>query len=237
MMQRGVLLLVVAAFLFAAGCSEEGPSPATAPSPDRDEGGAIPGPWVIAPATLQAGDPMVIEKTGAGPWTGPEGCAAGLTPGAVSLSQDLLARFSQITEVQGFSCRSVNGAPEIMSVHAVGRALDVFVPLAGGDANNVLGDPIGDWLIEHAEEIGIQYIIWDAWVWNGAAAPGHKSMPYGGAHPHHDHLHVELSVAAGNMQTEWFGAKPSQAPSEVPGPFVDVRERQDGSGDRSRDGR
>lgn len=91
-----------------------------------------------------------------------------------------------------------------MSVHATGRALDIHIPLDRGRADNGLGDPIANWLIEHAEQIGIQFIIWDQWTWMADRTPGAKGRVYGGAHPHHDHLHIELSPEGAAMQTPWF---------------------------------
>jgi hypothetical protein len=87
-----------------------------------------------------------------------------------------------------------------------------MIPTHDGDADNDLGDPIGNYLIEHAEEIGIQYIIWDRWTWNGARPAGSKERMYGGAHPHHDHLHVEVSLEAADMNTAWFSG-PMEMPS------------------------
>ena len=101
-----------------------------------------------------------------------------------------------------------------MSVHATGRALDLHIPLHEGDADNDLGDPVGNWLIEHAEEIGIQYIIWDRWTWGAHRRAGEKERAYGGAHPHDDHLHIELSTVAAELGTPWF-AGPMEPPEET----------------------
>lgn len=54
-----------------------------------------------------------------------------------------------------------------LSVHAIGRAIDLMVPMEAGDANNGLGDPVANWLVENAEFIGIQRVIWDKAYWNG----------------------------------------------------------------------
>jgi len=83
-----------------------------------------------------------------------------------------------------------------------------------GSADNQAGDPIANWLITHSEEIGIQYIIWDRTQWTAERAVGTKGRRYGGAHPHNDHLHIELSSAAGNAQTDWFSG--SQEPPVIP---------------------
>ena len=173
------------------------------------------GPWHIPPETLAIGDTMYVEYTGAGPWVGTSGCSGGMTPGAVTLRDWLRGAFPQISSIGGYSCRGIVGAESTMSVHATGRALDVMIPTLAGEADNELGDPIGNWLIEHAEEIGIQYIIWDRWTWGAHRAVGDKSRPYGGTHPHNDHLHVELSVVAGREGTPWFGG--SMEPPDATG--------------------
>lgn len=165
---------------------------------------SIPGPWDIPDATLAIGDTQSVEYTGAGPWRGESGCGAGLTDGASVLREFLMASYPQIRSIGGYSCRAIVGNSSQMSVHATGRALDIMLPLHAGDADNDLGDPIGNWLIEHAEEIGIQYIIWDRWTWGAHRSSGEKERSYGGSHPHHDHLHVEISTAASRMETPWF---------------------------------
>ncbi len=171
-----------------------------------------PGPWNIPPETLARGEEQFVPYTGAGPWVGESGCADGLTEGAQVLRDFIYDEFSQADHIGGFSCRAIVGDSSTMSVHATGRALDIMIPTIGGEADNGLGDPIGNWLIENAEDIGIQYIIWDEWTWRADRASP-KDRAYGGAHPHHDHLHVELSVEAANLETPFFG-EPSEPPPD-----------------------
>ncbi len=163
---------------------------------------AIPGPWVIPASTLAAGDSQFVPYTGAGPWPGQ--CGGGFTTGGQILKDYLLTAFPQILSIGGYSCRAIVGNSSQMSVHGTGRALDIMLPLDSGEADNGLGDPIGNFLIENAEAIGIQYMIWDLWTWNASRAAGSKDRGYGGSHPHHDHLHVELSVEASLNTTPWF---------------------------------
>jgi hypothetical protein len=167
---------------------------------------ARPGPWVIPEDTLAVGDTQYVEYTDAGPWMGEEACAGGLTPGATILGDYLAGVFPQILRVGGYACRPVNGSAVTMSVHATGRALDLMLPTIGEDAqaDNDLGDPIGDFLIENAEALGVQFIIWDRWDWMAERAAGAKGKAYAGAHPHNDHVHVELSVEASMQTADWF---------------------------------
>jgi MYXO-CTERM domain-containing protein len=163
-----------------------------------------PGPWDIPEDTIAIGDTQYVEYTGAGPWIGSAGCSGGMTDGAEEVRGFLREAYPQISSIGGYSCRHINGDSSTTSVHATGRALDIMLPLHEGDADNDLGDPIGNWLIEHAEYIGIQLIIWDRWSWGAHRPVGEKERSYGGAHPHHDHLHVELSVEASGGGTDWF---------------------------------
>lgn len=209
-----VTLVFTLAALVACGGEEEVfddlPAGEAPPVPDdhvRSElSAAVSGPWVIPPATLAAGDGQYISYTGAGPWRGSSSCAGGMTPGAARFAEDLEAAFPQIFHVGGYACRPINGNSSVTSVHATGRALDIHIATIGGEADNGEGDPIGNWLIENAERIGVQYIIWDRWTWGGHRPSGAKDRYYGGAHPHHDHLHVELSVQAASLGTDWFRA-------------------------------
>lgn len=163
-----------------------------------------PGAWDIDDSVVAIGDTQYVEYTSAGPWVGTSGCGGGLLTGTAQLRDYLGANFPQISHIGGYSCRSINGDGAQMSVHATGRALDIHIPTHVGEADNDLGDPLGHWLIEHAEEIGIQYIIWDLWTWNASRPRGSKERAYGGAHPHHDHLHIELSVEGGDAATAFF---------------------------------
>jgi hypothetical protein len=197
---RHAWLAVVGGSLLLCACGSEWDEPIGSTSLRV----AHPGPWVIPEATSLIGDSQTIEYTSAGPWVGESGCSGSLTPGAGILREYLYEHFAQTPHIGGYSCRSINGDDTMMSVHGTGRALDVMIPLDGDEADNDLGDPVGNFLIENAQAIGIQYIIWDLWTWRGDRDPGAKDKAYGGAHPHHDHLHIELSVAASENTTLWF---------------------------------
>jgi len=162
------------------------------------------GPWKISAETLARGDEQYVVYTGSGPWNDGMDCSGGLSTGAAIVRSYLLAHFPQTKTIGGYACRQNTANLSQMSIHAVGRALDIMLPQSNGTADNDLGDPIGAWLIENAETIGIQYIIWDEWTWMAARTPGSKGKLYGGPNPHHDHLHVELSAEAGAQTSDWF---------------------------------
>lgn len=172
---------------------------------------AVAGPWSIPPDVVAAGDTQYVEYTGAGPWVGTSGCEGGMTDGASEFRSFLYSVFPQAWHIGGYACRSIRGNDSVMSVHSTGRALDIHIELDSSDADNGLGDAVGNWLIENCESIGIQYIIWDQWTWGSHRPAGEKHRAYGGSNPHLDHLHIELSVAAGRRETDWFSG-PREAP-------------------------
>ncbi len=170
--------------------------------------------WSIPADVASLGDSQSVPYTGAGAWRGSSSCSGGMRDGTEELADFLEGSFPQISLIGGYSCRHIVGNSSRMSVHGTGRALDIHIPTIRGAADNQAGDPIGNWLIAHAEEIGIQYIIWDRTQWTASRAAGTKGRRYGGAHPHHDHLHIELSTAGGNRQTPWFSGP--QSPPSIP---------------------
>lgn len=119
-------------------------------------------------------------------------CSGRMLSGSTRLGRFLVDQFSGASHFQGYNCRTIRGGSGL-SMHGTGRAVDVFVPTDGGQADNTLGDPIANYLIRHASELGVQFFIWDRSKWN-IEYGGPKY--YGGAHPHHEHLHIELTPEA-----------------------------------------
>jgi hypothetical protein len=167
---------------------------------DEDEGerDAENGRWTPPYATWLAGQEQYL------PYSGASSCTGSLRPGARALGEFLVAEFGA-TSFGGYNCRTIGGSGSL-SVHSEGRAIDVYVPMDGTGANaadNGLGDPIANWLIENAEYVGMSYVIWDRASW-GAHRGGDKHRVYGGSHPHNNHLHIELTWAAAAQDTPWF---------------------------------
>jgi hypothetical protein len=199
--RAGVLVLVI------VGCT---------PAEGRSRAELItPGPWSLPASTRMLGDDQDVTVTEGGPWIGTAGCHGGLTDGAGVMRGYLLEHFPQITSIGGYSCREIVGLPGQMSVHGTGRALDVHIPTIGGDADNDAGDPIANWLVENAEYLGIQRVIWDRTMWSAYPPPYARVEPYDweGTSPHYDHLHVELSVEASAEGTAFF-----EGPMDAPVP-------------------
>jgi hypothetical protein len=171
------------------------------------------GRWAPGADVLAAGQRQSVGYDGAG-----SRCAGGPSDGAEALADHVRANFRSLINrsvpgggVQIYACRRVVGGSG-MSVHSTGRALDIFVPTrSGGAADNAKGDQIAGWLAANAETIGVQAIIWDRTYWR---LDGSAPRCYTGKHPHNDHVHVELTAAAGRMRTSFFtgGAAPVAPP-------------------------
>lgn len=167
------------------------------------QGLAQAGRWVPPPDVMAAGDAQDVEYTGAPPYDGGSNCSGGATPGASMLRTHLLEFFPAVGSIGVYNCRVISGT-NTMSLHGVGRALDIMIPTVGGDADNDLGDPIAHWLIENAEAIGIQTIIWDHTIWRVSYSPREHEL--NSSNPHVDHLHVELSEEGAQKLTSWYTA-------------------------------
>jgi peptidoglycan hydrolase-like protein with peptidoglycan-binding domain len=81
-----------------------------------------------------------------------------------------------------------------------------MIPKVGGHADSSVGDPIAAWLIQNAEALGMQYLIWNRMRWSGGQRPAFA--PYTGGRPHDDHIHLELNRDGAAMRTAWFRSHP-----------------------------
>ena len=198
-------LCVVMGALWLGGCtSQTGASEGEAPEEPQaiEQAAAHPGRWLLPADVSAAGNAQYLAYESAGAWNNGQSCTGTFTDGARVLAEQLVA-FTGASSYGGYNCRRNTGSPSQLSVHGTGRAIDLFVPLSGGEADNDVGDPIANWLVENAERIGIQFIVWDRTSWGP-----HRSQPkdryYSGPHPHHDHLHIELTSAGARMETPYF---------------------------------
>jgi MYXO-CTERM domain-containing protein len=195
-----------------------------------EEAIAVPGPWAAPASTLTLSNPQYVEVvdppsveplghcTSTNPWAGTcsHPACIGAHPGTEELANYIYARWPYARRGGNYSCRrnSNPSSTAYLSVHSVGRAIDVMIPQAGGDADNTAGDAIANWLIENAEYVGIQRVIWDGWYWNGSRRGNHFSPITGSASRHTDHIHVEVSVDGAHRRTRFFtdGAPPATCP-------------------------
>ncbi len=177
----------------------------------------VAGPWV-APASTKAiaatqyvpvVDPPAVSPLGSCTSSNAFACSCthpSCSPayaGTKELDAYLRGRFGSLTSGGLYCCRQNSATTSVpkLSVHAVGRAIDLMVPMEGGDANNGLGDPVANWLVENAEFIGIQRVIWDRAFWNGERGFGLLSS---NSLSHTNHIHVELTAAGAARLTPFF---------------------------------
>ncbi len=173
---------------------------------------ALPGRWIPPAEVVEIANGQTNSYTGA-----PSACSGTFLPGTREVADFLRANFGA-SSYGGYACRANTANTSQLSVHASGRAIDLFVPLDGGEADNELGDPIAHYLMTNAVELGIEFIVWDRTSWGShRAAPKHRA--YTGPHPHHDHLHIELSPGSANTTGRTF---PSIIRDESPVGYVDA---------------
>lgn len=124
---------------------------------------------------------------------GAKECTGGPSAGAAALLAWLQCNSAPPGRSLGiYNCRSVRGS-STKSLHGEGRALDWGLPLAPDGTGTDHGRELVDLLGAHAHLLGLQCVIYDRRIWSRRSPEGRE---YGGASPHYDHLHIELSRAA-----------------------------------------
>lgn len=130
------------------------------------------------------------------PYTGFDKYSTGPLLGTVFL-RDLIRYLGQgqITHLGTYVKRSMNGKPGIPSVHGTGRAVDL------GYTYRKDIEPTIDWLVKHADELGVEFLAdyypkpygraWrcDRAAWKVYSSPTIKGAPGG------KWIHLEISPA------------------------------------------
>ncbi len=158
--------------------------------------------WVLPPDVKATGEAQYVRRDPEPAWDNGANCTR-FTPGTDALKQYIQGKFAGVRSIGGYSCRQNSASPNLTSVHGIGRALDIMIPMVNGNADSTHGDPIANWLVTNAEAIGVQYIIWNRTQWSGHRS-GRKDRPYTGPSPHTDHIHVELNLDGAARRTPWF---------------------------------
>lgn len=157
-------------------------------------------------------DPAVIQRLAEGPPddAGPslrcEGTAAddlpeqeltptGLTPRAQHALEEMTAVFGN-QPLGGFAPGGVSQGHGAESTHYSGRGIDIFFrPIT--EENRREGWILAQWLIAHADDLDIQYVIFDDKIWSAHSSRGHWQT-YDAPEPandilrHRDHVHVDV---------------------------------------------
>lgn len=117
-------------------------------------------------------------------------CTGGPSAGAAALLAWLECNSAPPGRSLGiYNCRTVRGS-STRSLHGEGRALDWGLPLGADGKGTAHGRALVDLLGAHAHLLGVQCVIYDRRIWSRRSPDGRD---YGGASPHYDHLHIELS--------------------------------------------
>lgn len=139
---------------------------------------AQPVTFVAAPGTAPSNELLAaFEKTGSSG-------LHGLKPHAANLVTYTAANYPEIKTIYG-----VRRDP--LPDHPSGRAIDLMIP--NYKANNALGWKIAEDLRAHADELNIQYIIFDQKIWNRARdREGWRRMASRGSDNanHLNHVHI-----------------------------------------------
>lgn len=118
-------------------------------------------------------------------------CSKGPQPGATALMMWLLGSYPEAKSLGIFNCRPTRGGTKL-SLHGEGRALDVAFPLTKYEDANPTGTALAHRLVAHADELGVQLVIFNRKIWSANRANENWRAYTGSAGPHLDHLHVEL---------------------------------------------
>ena len=121
--------------------------------------------------------------------------ATGLTPRAERLREAMTAVFGG-QSLGGFAPGGVDRGHGAESTHYDGRAVDVFFrPVT--EENRRQGWVLAHWLVAHAEDLDVQYVIFDDRFWSAHSSRG-QWQDYDAPEPgneilrHLDHVHVDV---------------------------------------------
>jgi hypothetical protein len=208
-MKRQTSLLIVA--MTAACVPVDDGAPVVVQEALQQQASAVDGAWQPEQALLDEAAGYDFAFDNAPNYDGGDGCSDGPTAGALQLRDALRDTFPQVDDVGIYNCRVIGGTNS-MSLHGVGRALDIMLPPDDGDADNGLGDEIAHWLIERAPDLGLQTVIWDHSIWRIGRNP--QFGAYGGENPHVDHIHAEINLEASQQQLPWYGQPSGPVPCD-----------------------
>lgn len=126
-------------------------------------------------------------------YQGATNCTGGPAPGAVHLLAWLRETYPSAVSMGIYNCRTVRGGTST-SLHGEGRAVDLDPDGRRGASGFAAGRSIVARLGAEGQRLGVQAVIYNRTIWSRVAPDG---RPYKGVHPHDDHLHIELTRAAG----------------------------------------
>ena len=179
---------------------------------------------LVLPVTSATAAPPAVspgyEIEAFAPFQGQTACEALARPGVTAFRDLVLATYPETRNAGIVRTCSVRGASE----HKEGRAWDWKVDAAHPSDAAAVQDLLA-WLMaadEHgnqaamARRLGVMYVIWDSQIWKSYQADK-GWLPYRGASPHTDHVHISFSWAGALQRTSyWTG----QVSGTVQSPIV-----------------
>ncbi len=174
--------------------------------------------WVPPAEVIDAGERADVKPSwpysviGAG-----ESVQRSIPEGVKAFRDYVCARFGLPAEKGGMRRGGASSSPKTAGdrrdPHEEGLAVDVMT------RDPELGDRIANWLVTHAEAIGVWIVIWSQREWSTGRPP--RWERYTGASPHTDHVHVELSrEAAALSRAAMLERLARLEPGAVAGPLV-----------------
>jgi hypothetical protein len=121
----------------------------------------------------------------------------GLTPDALLVLRCVKATFPSLTDFGGVH-------PDQLPDHPSGRAVDIMIPNYQTAEGTAFGWQVAHWLQDNQKALGVQYVIFDAKIWNIARnregwrpySPGYTST-VNDSSLHRNHIHVTVDGNAG----------------------------------------
>lgn len=142
-----------------------------------------------------AGPSMTCQGSAARDLAEQQLTATGLTPRAEQLREAMTQDFGD-QSLGGFAPGGIDQGHGAESTHYDGRAIDIFFrPVT--EENRRQGWLLAHWLVAHAEDLDIQYVIFDDRYWSAHNSRGHWQA-YDAPDPddeilrHLDHVHVDV---------------------------------------------
>lgn len=125
----------------------------------------------------------------------------GLTPDALRVIRCLAQEFGPR------SWSTIGDRPaSVDRDHQEGRAVDAMIADYRSPEGKALGDRLANWVITHADALGVKYVIWHEKIWtrhgDGVGTPGswapytHPDGGTGDTVAHRDHVHISVYGSA-----------------------------------------
>jgi hypothetical protein len=118
------------------------------------------------------------------------GSELGLQVQTLLAKRAISAKFPEIREIGGVR-------PDSMKWHPNGLAIDVIIPNWDTPAGKALGDRITEFTFAHAEEFGLEYVIWQQ-TYRPAKGTPHVMEDFGSPDANH-YTHVHISSYGGGF--------------------------------------